>query len=79
MLRFPAGYHVRHSSSLEPVPCRFVPEKFEELFSKHDRGGKGALSFSELLALTETNKNAFDAFGWSVRAHPAPSKIIELP
>ncbi|GAQ91219.1 Caleosin [Klebsormidium nitens] len=48
----------------QPRGCLFVPEKFEEIFSKHDRSGKGSLTFMEMLALTETNKNAFDAFGW---------------
>jgi peroxygenase len=43
---------------------RFVPEKFEELFTKFAKTEKSRLSFNELLAMTEANRNAVDPFGW---------------
>ena len=43
---------------------RFVPEKFEELFSKFDGGSKGGLTLGELLEMTEANRNVMDFFGW---------------
>ncbi len=43
---------------------RFVPEKFEELFTKFAKTEKSKLSFDELLAMTEANRNAVDPFGW---------------
>lgn len=54
---------------LKAVPCcsvlvRFVPTKFEEIFSKFDHGNKGGLTFLELLEMTEANRNVFDFFGW---------------
>ena len=44
---------------------RFVPEKFEELFSKFARGDKKRLNFWELLELTNSQMNAYDFFGWN--------------
>lgn len=32
---------------------RFSPEKFEELFSKWDSGGKGGLSWDDLVAMVQ--------------------------
>ena len=46
------------------VACRFVPAKFEELFSKFDHGSKGGLTLLELLEMTEANRNVLDFFGW---------------
>lgn len=43
---------------------RFVPEKFEELFTKFDKGRKGALTFSETLYMTQANREVADFFGW---------------
>lgn len=53
-------------SLFESFPlCRFVPEKFEELFSKFAKGEKAKLSFWELLEMTNSQLNAFDFFGWT--------------
>ena len=43
---------------------RFVPQKFEELFTKWDRDGKGAVSFNELWQMTSDLKCVMDPFGW---------------
>ncbi|KAK3388483.1 Caleosin related protein-domain-containing protein [Sordaria brevicollis] len=43
---------------------RFVPQAFEDLFSKFDRGNKGALSARELWSIMSANRLAVDPFGW---------------
>jgi len=43
---------------------RFVPSKFEEIFSKYARTSPDRLNYSELWAMTEGNRNANDPFGW---------------
>jgi len=45
--------------------CRFVPEKFEEVFSKFAKNDKTRLHLDEILALTNANMNAYDLFGWT--------------
>lgn len=46
-------------------PCgRFVPQKFEDLFSKFDKGNKGALSFSDIADMVRANRNIMDPVGW---------------
>jgi peroxygenase len=60
-------HRAKHGSDSEVYDTegRFVITKFEELFSKFDHGRKGALTFFELLELTEANRNAADPFGWT--------------
>ncbi|KAJ3090587.1 hypothetical protein HK102_003252 [Quaeritorhiza haematococci] len=43
---------------------RFVPEKFEELFSKFDRDDKKALTFWELWDFVNAYRNIIDPTGW---------------
>ncbi|GAQ81996.1 Caleosin [Klebsormidium nitens] len=43
---------------------RFVPEKFEEIWSKYDRDNKGALTVSQLFEMTQGNAVVYDLFGW---------------
>ncbi|KAI5077525.1 hypothetical protein GOP47_0007349 [Adiantum capillus-veneris] len=43
---------------------RFIPAKFEEVFSKYARTYPDKLSFGELLDMTESLRDAFDLFGW---------------
>ncbi len=43
---------------------RFIPSKFEEIFTKNARTRPDRLTFSELWIMTEHNKDAFDLFGW---------------
>ncbi|CAG8623855.1 13684_t:CDS:2 [Cetraspora pellucida] len=56
----------KHGSDSETFDSegRFVPEKFEEIFSKYDREGKGGLSFGDIRRLIYGNANACDPFGW---------------
>lgn len=60
-------HRAKHGSDSEVYDTegRFVPAKFEELFSKFDHGQKNALTFFELLELTEANRNVMDPFGWT--------------
>ena len=43
---------------------RFVPEKFEEIFSKFDRTNKGGLSWDDIQAMILANMNIMDPVGW---------------
>lgn len=52
------------SSGLFDTEGRFVPEKFEEVFSKWDKDGKQALSLGELYTMTHDMSVAMDPFGW---------------
>lgn len=44
---------------------RFVPCKFEEIFTKNAKTRPDRLTFSELWNMTEKNRDAFDPFGWT--------------
>ncbi|CAG8840057.1 2711_t:CDS:2, partial [Racocetra persica] len=57
----------KHGSDSETFDSegRFVPEKFEEIFSKYDREFKGGLSFGDIQRLIYGNANACDPFGWT--------------
>nr|ACJ70083.1 caleosin [Cycas revoluta] len=60
-------HRAKHGSDSEVYDTegRFVPSKFEEIFTKYARVRPDRLTFSEiLLALTEANRNANDPFGW---------------
>jgi peroxygenase len=60
-------HKAKHGSDSEVYDTegRFVPEKFEELFSKFARHDKSKLYFGELYELTSANRNAVDPFGWT--------------
>jgi hypothetical protein len=59
-------HHGKHGSSsgLFDNEGRFVPQKFEELFSKWDKSGKRALTLNELYKMTHDLSVAMDPFGW---------------
>jgi len=59
-------YKDKHGSDSESYDTegRFVPEKFEEIFSKYDSDNKGGLNFNDVVSLIRGNANAFDPFGW---------------
>jgi len=44
---------------------RFVPQNFENLFSKYDRNNKGGLDLFDLARALKGQRMAFDFFGWS--------------
>ncbi|KAJ3102235.1 hypothetical protein HDU97_000671 [Phlyctochytrium planicorne] len=60
------AHRLKHGSDSEVYDTegRFVPEKFEEIFSKYDKDGKKALTLSELWKFTEAVRNAYDPYGW---------------
>eukprot|EP00898_Chlorokybus_atmophyticus_P005415 jgi/Chlat1/5875/Chrsp4S06387 len=59
-------HHAKHGSDSEVYDTegRFVPYKFEDIFSKYDRQNKGALTFPEIMAMVKGNRNVADFFGW---------------
>jgi len=60
-------HKAKHGSDSEVYDTegRFVPEKFEALFSKYAKTDKSRLHFNELFAMTQANRNAYDPFGWT--------------
>ncbi|KAI8904284.1 caleosin [Gorgonomyces haynaldii] len=56
----------KHGSDTEVYDTegRFVPQKFEEIFSKWDKDQKQALTFREMLKMTQDIRNVNDLFGW---------------
>lgn len=46
---------------------RFVPYKFEEIFTKFAKTDENRLTFHELMEMTKAMRNAYDLFGWYVR------------
>ena len=44
---------------------RFVPEKFEELFTKFNKQDRGGMDFQEMWELSEANRNVLDPTGWT--------------
>lgn len=44
---------------------RFCPQKFEEIWTKYDRGNKGGLNIGDLLRFHKGQRIACDPFGWS--------------
>ncbi|PSC73727.1 caleosin CLO3-2 isoform B [Micractinium conductrix] len=56
----------KHGSDSETYDTegRFVPQKFEELFSKYDKGNKGGLSFQDVQDMVRGNRNIMDPTGW---------------
>ncbi|KXS22162.1 caleosin CLO3-2 [Gonapodya prolifera JEL478] len=59
-------HRAKHGSDSEAYDNegRFVPQKFEEIFSKYDRERKGALTFRELMTMIRAQRNWVDPFGW---------------
>jgi hypothetical protein len=43
---------------------RFVPIRFEEIFSKYDRENKGGITFRDGLRMLRGNRNLWDFVGW---------------
>ncbi|KAL7423973.1 hypothetical protein Q5752_001558 [Cryptotrichosporon argae] len=42
---------------------RFLPHKFEEIFTKYDEGDKGGITFREGMRMLQHNRNPLDIFG----------------
>ncbi|KAJ3332281.1 hypothetical protein HDU76_000771 [Blyttiomyces sp. JEL0837] len=43
---------------------RFIPQRFEEIFSKFDKENKKALTAKELWEMTQSNRDVMDFFGY---------------
>ena len=50
-------------SGIYDTEGRFVPQAFEDMFSKYDKSSQGALSLPELVGLMHGNRCAGDPFG----------------
>eukprot|EP00878_Enallax_costatus_P000393 GHUV01000479.1.p1 GENE.GHUV01000479.1~~GHUV01000479.1.p1 ORF type:complete len:246 (+),score=62.41 GHUV01000479.1:254-991(+) len=57
----------KHGSDSEVYDTegRFVPEKFEELFSKYDGKNKGGLDWNDIQNMILANMNIVDPVGWT--------------
>lgn len=66
-LYLPSMHKAKHGSDSGTYDKegRFVPQAFEDMFSKWDRGDKGALSAGELWDMIAANRLAADPFGWA--------------
>ncbi|GLC42503.1 hypothetical protein PLESTB_001105000 [Pleodorina starrii] len=60
-------HRTKHGSDSEVYDNegRFVPEKFEELFSKYDRDHKGGLGWKDIQEMVYSNMNIADPVGWT--------------
>ncbi|EFN52997.1 hypothetical protein CHLNCDRAFT_12749, partial [Chlorella variabilis] len=56
----------KHGSDSETYDTegRFVPQKFEEIFSKYDTDNKGGLTLSDVNEMVRGNRNIMDPVGW---------------
>ncbi|GAA5899612.1 hypothetical protein JCM6882_001163 [Rhodosporidiobolus microsporus] len=61
------GHRTKHGSDtgVYDPEGRFIPAKFEEIFSKFDKDGKGGLTFKEGLQMIHANRQACDPIGWA--------------
>jgi len=59
-------HRTKHGSDSETYDTegRFVPQKYEEIFSKYDRENKGGLSWNDIQEMVYGNMNAMDPTGW---------------
>lgn len=59
-------HKAKHGSDSEVYDTegRFLPYKFEEIFSKFAKTDKTRITFSELMEMTAANRNTADPFGW---------------
>lgn len=60
-------HKAKHGSDSESYDTegRFVPAKFEEIFSKYAKTSPERITFNELLNMTSAMRNAYDFFGWT--------------
>lgn len=60
-------HRAKHGSDSESYDTegRFVPTKFEEMFSKYAKTSPDRMNFNELLHMTTSMQNAYDFFGWT--------------
>ncbi|KAG0623919.1 hypothetical protein M758_3G211400 [Ceratodon purpureus] len=59
-------HRAKHGSDSEVYDTegRFLPYKFEEIFSKFAKIDKTRMTFGELMEMTAANRNVADPFGW---------------
>ncbi|KAG2492156.1 hypothetical protein HYH03_009647 [Edaphochlamys debaryana] len=59
-------HRTKHGSDSEVYDTegRFVPEKFESIFSKFDKDNKGGLGWKDIQEMVYTNMNINDPNGW---------------
>ncbi|GAA6001592.1 caleosin family protein [Rhodotorula paludigena] len=64
------GHRSKHGSDTGVYDSegRFIPAKFEEIFSKFDKGNKGGLTFWEGVHMIHAQRQAVDPIGWCAEA-----------
>lgn len=62
----PSIHNAKHGSDsgIFDHEGRFVPQKFESIFSKYDKEGDGTLTLRELFDLMHGQRGPVDPFGW---------------
>lgn len=44
---------------------RYVPQNFENIFTKYDKENKGGLTWADVLEMAKGQRMVFDFFGWN--------------
>jgi len=59
-------HRAKHGSDQEVYyqEGRFIPQKYEDIFARWDRGNKGGLSAGDLWRMTQSTWDVMDFFGW---------------
>lgn len=60
-------HRTKHGSDTEVYDTegRFVPSKFEEIFNKYARTRPDAMTYDEIIRMTDALRNVNDPYGWS--------------
>ncbi|GAA5866095.1 hypothetical protein JCM3774_000025 [Rhodotorula dairenensis] len=72
------GHRSKHGSDTAVYDSegRFIPAKFEEIFTKFDKGNKGGLNFREGVHMIHAQRQAVDPIGWCAEAFEWASTYI---
>lgn len=72
------GHRSKHGSDTAVYDSegRFIPAKFEEIFTKFDKGNKGGLTFREGVHMIHAQRQAVDPIGWCAEAFEWASTYI---
>ena len=60
-------YKIQHGSDTMTFDMegRYVPQNFENIFTKYDKENKGGLTWADVLEMCKGQRMVFDFFGWN--------------